>query len=57
MILKEFIGRLNSYNMDAEISFEGGDNFDVDLVPNSGGEITNEGNAKKVIFRIVKTKQ
>jgi hypothetical protein len=53
MLVKEFIGKLNSFNMDAEVEFEGGDDFAVDLVENENGKITDEGNAKKVIFKIV----
>ena len=53
MLVKEFIGKLNSYNMDAEIEFADGDDFEVDLVNNEDSKITDNGNAKKVIFKVI----
>lgn len=53
MLVKELIGRLNSYNMDAEVIFEGGDQLEVELVNNEDEIITDGGNAKQVKVRIV----
>ncbi len=53
MLLKEMVGKLNSFNMDAEVEFAGGDDFEVELVDNESDRITDEGNAKRVIFKIV----
>lgn len=53
MLVKEFIGKLNSFNMDAEIEFARGNDFEMELVENEDEKVTNEGNAKKVIFRVV----
>lgn len=53
MLVKELIGRLNSYNMDAEVIFEGGDQLEVELINNKDEIITDGGNAKQVKVRIV----
>lgn len=53
MLIKELIGRLNSYNMDAEVIFEGGDQLEVELVNNEDEIITDGGNAKQVKVRII----
>jgi len=53
MLVKELIGRLNSYNMDAEVVFEGGNQLEVELVNNEDEIITDGGNAKQVKVRIV----
>lgn len=53
MLVKELIGKLNSYNMDAEVIFEGGDQLEVELVNNEDEIITDGGNAKQVKVRIV----
>lgn len=52
MLMKDFIGKLNSFNMDAEISFVGGDDFAIEICENCDGIVTDEGNAEKVIFQI-----
>lgn len=53
MLIKELIGRLNSYNMDAEVIFEGGDQLEVELVNNEDEIITDGGNAKQVKVQII----
>jgi hypothetical protein len=53
MLVKEFIGRLNSYNMDAVIEFDGGNDFEIKLVDNDNDKLTDEGNVQKVIFTVV----
>ena len=53
MLVKELIGRLNSYNMDAEVIFKGGDQLEVELVNNENEIITDGGNAKQVKVRII----
>lgn len=53
MLVKELIGKLNSYNMDAEVKFERGNDFEIDIVPNEAEVITDNGNTQAIIFRIV----
>lgn len=53
MLVKELIGKLNSYNMDAEVIFESGDQLEVELVNNEDEIVTDGGNAKQVKVRII----
>lgn len=39
--------------MDAEVKFECGNDFEIDIVPNEDEVITDSGNTQAIIFRIV----
>lgn len=54
MLVKDFIGRLNSYNMDAELEFANGNDFDIEIANNKAQTITDEGNTERVIFKVIK---
>lgn len=56
MLVKELISKLNSYNMDALVRFECGDNFDIEIeiVPNQEEIITDNGNTKEIIIKVIK---
>jgi hypothetical protein len=43
--------------MDAELEFDGGNDFAIELVDNKNDKVTDEGNVKKVIFKIVTKKE
>lgn len=39
--------------MDAEVRFERGNDFEIDIIPNEAEVITDSGNTQAIIFRIV----
>lgn len=53
MLVKDFIGRLNSYNMDAGLEFADGNDFEIEITNNKARTITDEGNTEKVIFKVI----
>lgn len=53
MLVKEFIGKLNSYNMDAVIEFGCGDDFEIEMAESRNHLIADEGNTEKIILKIV----